>query len=81
MNTLRWHQPIFSLCPFVAQVNVRQQSRVRDIHETVKTGRLYMIDLAGSERAKRTKVSSAAELPAPSGPNAPRSAPQPNSSG
>ncbi|XP_043243868.1 kinesin-like protein KIF19 isoform X2 [Amphibalanus amphitrite] len=36
-------------------VNVRQQSRVRDIHETVKTGRLYMIDLAGSERAKRTK--------------------------
>ncbi|XP_037093604.1 kinesin-like protein KIF19 [Pollicipes pollicipes] len=37
------------------QVNVRQQSRVRDIHETVKVGRLYMIDLAGSERAKRTK--------------------------
>ncbi|XP_037082432.1 kinesin-like protein KIF19 [Pollicipes pollicipes] len=37
------------------QVNVRQQSRVRDITETVKIGRLYMIDLAGSERAKRTK--------------------------
>ena len=53
-------QPSINL--FVAQVNVRQQSRVRDIHETVKTGRLYMIDLAGSERAKRTKVSSAAQL-------------------
>ena len=38
------------------QVSVRQQSRVRDIHESVKVGRLYMIDLAGSERAKRTKV-------------------------
>ncbi|XP_043207087.1 kinesin-like protein KIF19 [Amphibalanus amphitrite] len=36
-------------------VTVRQQSRVRDIHESVKVGRLYMIDLAGSERAKRTK--------------------------
>ena len=37
-------------------MSVRQQSRVRDIHESVKVGRLYMIDLAGSERAKRTKV-------------------------
>ncbi len=40
-------------------VNVRQtaRSRVAMVKGAVKSGRLYMIDLAGSERAAQTQVS------------------------
>ncbi|XP_065118911.2 kinesin-like protein KIF19 [Paramisgurnus dabryanus] len=39
----------------VLQVAVRQQSRCRDILQEVRFGRLFMIDLAGSERASQTQ--------------------------
>ncbi|CAM9395286.1 unnamed protein product [Lampetra planeri] len=39
----------------VLQVTVRQSSRVRDISQEVRTGRLFLIDLAGSERAAQTQ--------------------------
>lgn len=35
----------------VLQVAVRQRSRLRDVLQEVRLGRLFMIDLAGSERA------------------------------
>lgn len=35
----------------VLQVAVRQQSRCRDVLQEVRFARLFMIDLAGSERA------------------------------
>uniref|UniRef100_A0A8C2JNR4 Kinesin-like protein n=1 Tax=Cyprinus carpio TaxID=7962 RepID=A0A8C2JNR4_CYPCA len=39
----------------VLQVGVRQQSRCRDILQEVRFARLFMIDLAGSERASQTQ--------------------------
>uniref|UniRef100_A0A3Q1NGC7 Kinesin-like protein n=1 Tax=Bos taurus TaxID=9913 RepID=A0A3Q1NGC7_BOVIN len=39
----------------VLQVAVRQRSRVRDVLQEVRQGRLFMIDLAGSERASQVK--------------------------
>ncbi|XP_074870750.1 kinesin-like protein KIF19 isoform X2 [Carettochelys insculpta] len=39
----------------VLQVTVRQKSRVRDVLQEVRVGRLFMIDLAGSERASQTQ--------------------------
>ncbi|KAK2503601.1 hypothetical protein MC885_021842 [Smutsia gigantea] len=39
----------------VLQVAVRQRSRVKNILQEVRQGRLFMIDLAGSERASQTK--------------------------
>ncbi|XP_058532293.1 kinesin-like protein KIF19 isoform X1 [Ochotona princeps] len=39
----------------VLQVAVRQRSRVKDILQEVRQGRLFMIDLAGSERASQTQ--------------------------
>uniref|UniRef100_A0A8C1XBK8 Kinesin-like protein n=1 Tax=Cyprinus carpio TaxID=7962 RepID=A0A8C1XBK8_CYPCA len=39
----------------VLQVAVRQQSRCRDILQEVRFARLFMIDLAGSERASQTQ--------------------------
>ncbi|XP_047402203.1 kinesin-like protein KIF19 isoform X2 [Sciurus carolinensis] len=39
----------------VLQVAVRQRSRVKDILQEVRQGRLFMIDLAGSERASQTR--------------------------
>ncbi|XP_048871811.1 LOW QUALITY PROTEIN: kinesin-like protein KIF19 [Brienomyrus brachyistius] len=39
----------------VLQVAVRQQSRCRDVLQEVRFGRLFMIDLAGSERASQTR--------------------------
>ncbi|KAM9749452.1 kinesin-like protein KIF19 isoform 2-T2 [Dama dama] len=39
----------------VLQVAVRQRSRVRDVLQEVRQGRLFMIDLAGSERASQTQ--------------------------
>lgn len=39
----------------VLQVAVRQRSRVRDVLQEVPQGRLFMIDLAGSERASQTQ--------------------------
>uniref|UniRef100_A0A8C8VIH0 Kinesin-like protein KIF19 n=1 Tax=Pelusios castaneus TaxID=367368 RepID=A0A8C8VIH0_9SAUR len=39
----------------VLQVTVRQKSRVKDILQEVRVGRLFMIDLAGSERASQTQ--------------------------
>nr|XP_033817153.1 kinesin-like protein KIF19 [Geotrypetes seraphini] len=39
----------------VLQVTVRQKSRVKNILEEVRVGRLFMIDLAGSERASQTQ--------------------------
>ena len=39
----------------ILQVSVRQQSRIRDTNSQVKVGRLFLIDLAGSERAAHTK--------------------------
>ena len=38
-------------------MTVRQKSRLRNIIEEVKVGKLFMIDLAGSERAANTQVS------------------------
>uniref|UniRef100_A0A8C5LGW4 Kinesin-like protein n=1 Tax=Jaculus jaculus TaxID=51337 RepID=A0A8C5LGW4_JACJA len=39
----------------VLQVSVRQRSRVKNILQEVRHGRLFMIDLAGSERASQTQ--------------------------
>ncbi|XP_049717384.1 kinesin-like protein KIF19 isoform X1 [Elephas maximus indicus] len=39
----------------VLQVAVRQRSRIKDILQEVRQGRLFMIDLAGSERASQTQ--------------------------
>ncbi|XP_056433684.1 kinesin-like protein KIF19 [Gadus chalcogrammus] len=39
----------------VLQVGVRQQSRSRDVLQEVRFARLFMIDLAGSERAAQTQ--------------------------
>ncbi|XP_053231432.1 kinesin-like protein KIF19 isoform X2 [Podarcis raffonei] len=39
----------------VLQVTVRQKSRVKNIMQEVRVGRLFMIDLAGSERASQTQ--------------------------
>uniref|UniRef100_A0A8C6DSQ0 Kinesin-like protein n=1 Tax=Moschus moschiferus TaxID=68415 RepID=A0A8C6DSQ0_MOSMO len=39
----------------VLQVAVRQRSRVGDVLQEVRQGRLFMIDLAGSERASQTR--------------------------
>ncbi|KAG7491242.1 hypothetical protein MATL_G00000970 [Megalops atlanticus] len=39
----------------VLQVAVRQQSRCRDVLQEVRFARLFMIDLAGSERASQTQ--------------------------
>ena len=38
------------------QVTVEEQSRVMNICQKVRTGVLFMIDLAGSERAANTQV-------------------------
>lgn len=40
----------------VLQVAVRQQSRCRDVLQEVRFARLFMIDLAGSERAAQVCV-------------------------
>ncbi|KAF7236874.1 Kinesin-like protein KIF19 [Varanus komodoensis] len=39
----------------VLQVTVRQKSRIKNIMQEVRLGRLFMIDLAGSERASQTQ--------------------------
>lgn len=39
----------------VLQVAVRQQSRCRDVLQEVRFARLFMIDLAGSERAAQVQ--------------------------
>ncbi|XP_008102328.1 kinesin-like protein KIF19 isoform X2 [Anolis carolinensis] len=39
----------------VLQVTVRQKSRIKNIMQEVRVGRLFMIDLAGSERASQTQ--------------------------
>uniref|UniRef100_A0A4W3K438 Kinesin-like protein n=1 Tax=Callorhinchus milii TaxID=7868 RepID=A0A4W3K438_CALMI len=39
----------------VLEVTVRQKNRVRNILQEVRIGRLFMIDLAGSERASQTQ--------------------------
>lgn len=39
----------------VLQVAVRQRSRVKDVLQEVRQGRLFMIDLAGSERASQVR--------------------------
>ncbi|XP_036756074.2 kinesin-like protein KIF19 isoform X2 [Manis pentadactyla] len=39
----------------VLQVAVRQRSRIKNILQEVRQGRLFMIDLAGSERASQTQ--------------------------
>ncbi|XP_038228301.1 kinesin-like protein KIF19 [Dermochelys coriacea] len=39
----------------VLQVTVRQKPRIRNIMQEVRVGRLFMIDLAGSERASQTQ--------------------------
>lgn len=39
----------------VLQVTVRQKNRVKNIMQEVRVGRLFMIDLAGSERASQTQ--------------------------
>ena len=39
----------------VLQVSVRQRSRVKNILQEVRQGRLFMIDLAGSERASQVR--------------------------
>lgn len=39
----------------VLQVTVRQKSRIKNIMQEVRVGRLFMIDLAGSERASQVR--------------------------
>ncbi|KAM4033694.1 kinesin-like protein KIF19 [Anomaloglossus baeobatrachus] len=39
----------------ILQVTVRQKSRIKNITQEVRVGRLFMIDLAGSERASQTQ--------------------------
>ncbi|XP_033118970.1 kinesin-like protein KIF19 [Anneissia japonica] len=39
----------------VLQVTVKQRSRIRSTSQSIKVGKLFMIDLAGSERASHTK--------------------------
>ncbi|XP_042197114.1 kinesin-like protein KIF19 [Callorhinchus milii] len=39
----------------VLQVTVKQKSRIKNIMEEIRVGRLFMIDLAGSERASQTQ--------------------------
>ena len=43
------------MCCFVSQVTVHQTESGGE-KARVKVGKLYMIDLAGSERAKKTQV-------------------------
>lgn len=43
---------------FSLQVTVTQKSRVKNTIDEFRVGKLFMIDLAGSERAAQTKVSS-----------------------
>lgn len=40
----------------VLQVAVRQRSRVKNVLQEVRQGRLFMIDLAGSERASQVRL-------------------------
>ena len=37
-------------------MTVKQKSRVKNIMQEIRIGKLFMIDLAGSERAAQTKV-------------------------
>ncbi|XP_074080744.1 kinesin-like protein KIF19 isoform X3 [Macrotis lagotis] len=39
----------------ILQVTVRQKNRVKNVMQEVRLGRLFMIDLAGSERASQTQ--------------------------
>ncbi|XP_075702361.1 kinesin-like protein KIF19 [Rhinoderma darwinii] len=39
----------------ILQVTVRQKNRIKNITQEVRVGRLFMIDLAGSERASQTQ--------------------------
>ncbi|XP_009304780.1 kinesin-like protein KIF19 [Danio rerio] len=39
----------------ILQVTVKQKSRVKDINEEVRVGKLFMVDLAGTERASQTQ--------------------------
>ncbi|KAG9349817.1 hypothetical protein JZ751_026170 [Albula glossodonta] len=39
----------------ILQVTVKQKSRVKDISEEVRVGKLFMVDLAGTERASQTQ--------------------------
>ncbi|KAA3671936.1 kinesin family member 18/19 [Paragonimus westermani] len=38
----------------ILQITVKQISRVHSVHEEVRVGKLFLIDLAGSERASKT---------------------------
>ena len=38
----------------ILQINVKQRQRMRSVKQEVRHGRLYLIDLAGSERAANT---------------------------
>ena len=40
----------------VLQVTVQERNRVHTTSQEVRIGKLFMIDLAGSERASQTKV-------------------------
>ncbi|XP_018594880.2 kinesin-like protein KIF19 [Scleropages formosus] len=39
----------------ILQVTVKQKSRVKNINEEVRVGKLFMVDLAGTERAAQTQ--------------------------
>ncbi|KAJ8391886.1 hypothetical protein AAFF_G00085020 [Aldrovandia affinis] len=39
----------------ILQVTVKQKSRVKNINEEVRVGKLFMVDLAGTERASQTQ--------------------------
>ncbi|XP_031417739.1 kinesin-like protein KIF19 isoform X2 [Clupea harengus] len=39
----------------ILQVTVKQRSRVKNINEEVRMGKLFMVDLAGTERASQTQ--------------------------
>lgn len=37
-------------------MTVKQKSRVKDINEEVRVGKLFMVDLAGTERASQVRA-------------------------
>lgn len=60
-NTRRTQEPTManktsSRSHAVLQVTVTQMTRLKDIQGVKRIGRLFLIDLAGSERASHTQV-------------------------
>lgn len=69
-NTRRTQEPTLanktsSRSHAVLQVTVTQTEKVRDVQGVKRIGRLFLIDLAGSERAAHTQVEKSLECLTP----------------